>query len=420
MLRAEERVFLQQGRRVLHRRGLLSPRLIVELLLYQSWRGGHCGYRRMLDGFWEDAACAGVQLPSVDPVSAQAFSQARRKLPSAVVHEVLLAAAQLLEEDHGSDSRWHGRRLLAVDGAQRHCRSTPELIHAFGRPPGAHYPGLHVTALYDVIAETPVDAVVGPAGSDERGALITVSRSLRPADVVVGDRGYPSFDVFAWLISSGVDFVMRLPLKSTFGPAMEFLADGKKDAVVELKRHDHCQCPAEIDSLQVRLVHVERDGDTDPWLLVTSLSGEDFGPELIAEAYTLRWRVEEFFKLLAREYMDQEMFHSKCADGVRQEVFAQMTLVVMARAAALAAATAIAAAGVPPRRLSLKATVLAVGGALVRLLRAEQDDALTDFLGRLVRRLAREPDVPRPGRSARRRSLLPRRKWDRKGRRSRR
>ena len=416
-MHAEKREFLVHDRRVLHRRGLLSPQLIVELLLYQAWRGGDCGYRRMLDGFWEDAACAGVQLPCAEPVSAQAFSQARRKLSAEVVREVLVGAAELLDEDHGSESRWHGRRLLAVDGAQRHCRATAELVKAFGRQQGAHYPGLHVTALYDVVGEIPVDAVVGPAATDERGALLTVSRSLRPGDVVVGDRGYPSFDVFAWLLSKDVDFVMRLPLESTFGPALEFLASGAEDAVVELERHDHCQCPAEIDRLCVRLVRVERDGDADPWLLVTSLPAEEFGPESIAEAYGLRWRVEEFFKLLARDYMDQEMFHSKCADGVRQEVFAQMTLVVLARAAAIAAAKS---AGVHVVKLSLKASVLAVGSALVRLLRAERDGALSAFLQRLVRRLGRAREAPRPGRSTPRRSLLPHPKWGPKGRRSRR
>ncbi len=414
-LSAHGREFRSQGNRVLHRGGPLSPELLLTLLLYQAQAGGSLGYRQMLDGFWARAADDGVELPCEAPVSAQAFSAARRKIPAEFVRETLVAAAAEFDADFGERLRWHGRRLLAIDGAKRHCRRSTELEREFGSDAGGYYPQMLVCALYDVVAEVPIDAVVGRGASCERSHLMTLCRSVRPGDVVVADRGFPSFDVFAWVLSCDADFVVRLPKSNGFKAVDDFIATGAREAVVRLPRPAGARTPTEVAEIPVRLVRVERR-DGEFWILATSLPTDEFPAAVIADAYTRRWRIETAYGLLVADYFEQAMFHSKSADGVRQEVFAQMLFVVLSRAVMAAVART---SGIPYSDLSRKTAVLATGEGLIRLLRTGDPERYPDFLRRLLRRIARTLERPRPGRSAPRRSYLPRPKWTPAGRRGR-
>lgn len=389
--------------------------MLLTLLLYQARCGGDLGYGRMLDAFWAEAADDGVELPCEDPVSAQAFSTARRKIPAEFVRETLVAAAEEFDTEFGKRLRWHGRRLLAIDGAKRHCRRSAELHREFGSDAGGHYPQMLVCTLFDVVAEVPIDAVIDRGASCERSHLMTLCRSVRPGDVVVADRGFPSFDVFAWILSCEADFVVRLPKSHGFKAVDDFIASGATEAVVRLPRPAAARTPTEVSEITVRLVRVERRG-AEPWILATSLPADEFPAEVIADAYTRRWRIEEFYGLLVADYFDQAMFHSKSADGVRQEVFAQMLFVVLSRAMMAAVART---SGIQYTDLSQKAAILATGDGLIRLLRTGDPDRFPQFLRRLLRRIARSLERPRPGRSAPRRSYLPQPKWTPTGRRGR-
>jgi hypothetical protein len=374
--------------------------------------GERRGYTRMIESFWHEAQSFDLPLPQEKPVTAQAFSAARAKLPASVVRSILHRAAEEFGAQHGTDFRWRGRRLLAVDGACRIVQPSDELRRAFGGPQGSHYPQIHVTALFDVCSQVPLDAVVGRFASDERAQLFEVLGQGRPGDVFVLDRGYPSFDVLAMLLLHEMDFVVRVPASSTFKEVAEFLATGRSQGVIKL--HSHSHSPARgMESFAVRIVVVPRRGE-EPWVLLTSLLAAEFPADAIADAYTQRWRIEEYYKLLAGSYFGQGFFHAKSVRGVEQEVFAQMLFVAVARCLAAAAAKL---AEVPYERLSQKAVVLATADHLTRIVLGGPTEQTRAHLLQLLRRIGAAVERPRPGRSYPRRSLLPARKWGRHGRR---
>lgn len=375
--------------------------------------GDQRGYTRTIESFWHEAQSFGLPLPQEKPVTAQAFSEARAKLPASVVRSLLHRASGEFDAQHGADFRWRGRRLVAVDGACRVVQASDELRRAFGSPQGSHYPQMHVTTLFDVCSQVPLDAVVGRYGSDERAQLFEVLGQARSGDVLVLDRGYPSFDVLAMLLLHDLDFVVRVPASSTFKEVAAFLATGRSQGVIHL--HPHSHSPARgMESFSVRIVVVPRHGD-EPWVLLTSLPAAAFPASAVADAYTRRWRIEEYYKLLAGSYFGQGFFHAKSVRGVEQEVFAQMLFVAVARCLAAAAAKL---AEVPYERLSQKAIVLATADHLTRIvLRAPSEHARAHLL-QLLRRIGAALERPRPGRSYPRRSFLPARKWARNGRRS--
>jgi len=367
----------------------------------------------MLEAFWGEAHAAGLELPQGDPVTAQAFCQARAKLPPEVVRSLLHQTADEFDATHGSGLRWHGRRLLAVDGARRFVQPSDELRRAFGGPSDAHYPQIHISTLFDVCSKVPVDAVVGPYGSDERRQLFFLLDRAKRGDIVVLDRGYIAFDVLSMLTLRDIDFVVRVPASNTFKAVEEFLKTGRRDGVIELHPPAGSSM-GDMAPLKVRIVVVPRRGG-EPWILVTSLRSGGFTAAQVADAYSRRWRIEEYYKLLVSPYFGQGFFHARSVHGVAQEVLAQMLFVAMAR---LLAAAAAKHADVPYERLSQKAMILATADHLVRLTLNQSPERAHAHLMQLFRRIARAIERPRAPRSCPRRSFLPRRKWGPAGRRS--
>jgi len=397
--------------RAFSRRGPLSPELLVSLLLYQVRHGDRRGYARMLEAFWDEAHSAGCELPREEPVTAQAFSAARHKLPPRVVRSLVHCAADAFYDTHGADFLWHGRRLLAVDSASRTLQASDELWRQFGGHTTAHYPQARVSVLFDVLAELPLDVVAGRYCASERQQLAEMIEQTQQGDVVVFDRGYPSFDLFMMLQVSGADFVARMPTGSTFAVVEEFIESGEAETFVDLPAPRHSPLFG-IDPIPVRLVRVERRDGT-PWVLATSLVGDEFEAADIADAYTRRWRIEEFYKCLVTDYFGQGMFHARWTGGVRQEIYAQMLFVAITRTLMASAARA---AKVPCRDLSTKAAILAVGDHLTRLMLSPRGRRDPAHVTRLLRRIARALERPRPGRSYPRRSRRPEPRWGPRGR----
>lgn len=365
----------------------------------------------MLEALWDEAHSFGLELPCEQPVSAQAFSAARAKLPSSYVRELLHEAADAFERCHGARLRWKGRRLLGVDGAKRFVQSSPELRRAFGGPDGAHYPQLHLTTLFDVIAKVPLDATLGPYGCDERVQLAEVLDRTREADVLVLDAGYPSFDVFAMLLTSGLDFVVRVPRSGSFKAVEECVAGGAEEAILTLHPPEGSVLRGG-DPIRLRAVRLERaDG---PCALLTTLAPEEFTADDVRDAYRLRWEIEEFYKLQASNYFGQGFLHGRSVRGVEQEIYAQLLFVAITRHLVAAVATATE---LPYEQLSQKGAILAVGDHLTRLVLAQPADRAAHHLRRLLERIARARYKPRPGRSEPRRSKLPQRRWGPRGKR---
>jgi hypothetical protein len=166
------------------------------------------GYRHLIDAFWDEAQSFGLGLPCDEPVSSAALCKARQKITPELMRDLLHQASDSFDEQFGADKRWFGRRVLAVDGCKVNLQRSDELAHAFGVPHGAHCPQVLVSTLFDLVAKVPHDIRVAPHASCERLEMVMMLNRLNPGDVLVLDRGYPSFAVLMTLIEHGIDFVI--------------------------------------------------------------------------------------------------------------------------------------------------------------------------------------------------------------------
>lgn len=392
------------------RAGPLTPELLVTLLLFMAADAGRRGYALMLDAFWEEATRSGIALPQEEPVSAAAFCKARRKLKPQLLSSLLTMVSKAIGDEHDAELRWHGRRIFAVDGMRHNLQRSTELADRFGTPHGGHCPQMLVSTLFDVIGKFPVAATIAPGASCERQELLKLIPHMRRGDVVVLDRGYPSFEVLEALRNAGIEFVMRVPKSGSFDAIQVFQDSGGDDYRV-LVHPSAGAIRAGARSIELRCVRVDVGGD-DPWLLFTSLRRCESTRSQQKQIYHLRWEIEEFYKLVKSDAFSLRQMHAKSPLGVEQELLAQLVVAAISR---LLIANAAAQHDTPPCELSTKAGILAIAGGIIRLLLCDDPDRRLEHHASLLQRLARRRVRRRHNRSYPRRSFKPGPRWNSKG-----
>ena len=391
------------------RSGPLSLKIMLTLLLYLVADAGRRGYEALLDAFWDECRDQDVLLPTDRPVSASAFCQARKKLEPEFVRSVLHHVADSFEDMHGSAFRWNGHRLLAVDGMKASVQRSAKLRDEFGGPEGGHCPQMLLSTLYDVLSGVPQDITVAPTHSCERAELKRMLPRVRPGDILLLDRGYPSFLIFRELLKRSIHFVIRMPTSQTFSRVERFVSSEKTDETIVLEPPGDLPCG--LSPVTVRVVNLAGP-DEEPFVLLTDLLDPAISAEDLDDLYHLRWKVEELYKLEKGDYLGQGQFHAKTPAGVKQEVYAFGLFIAISRTFM---ASAAAANDVPFSDLSQKRGILAVTSYITRLVLRADQPGLQGIVTRLIERIARNIDRPRPGRSYPRRSYRPRPPWGAQG-----
>ncbi len=397
------------------RSGPLSLPLMVALLLFLVADSGRRGYALLLEAFWGAAKGARLELPRREPVSAAAFCLARQKLRAEGIRELVWRSAERFEHEWGEGFRWRGRRLFAVDGSRVDLQRAEGLWQRYGAATGGGWPQATLSTLFDLVSKVPHDVCVAPFGADERGLLLEehLDRLCR-GDLLVLDRGYPSYSVLRELLARGVDFAVRVPTRSGFPAVARFVDSGKRNAQIEIAVPWGYGC-RDAAPLSVRAVRLPGP-DAEPMVVLTSLPLRGFGWRVIRELYRMRWGIESYYDVVKGDYFGQRQFHAKSPVGVEQEIYAQALLVSLTRHLMAAAAKR---QGVPYEHLGDKRAILAVAEALTRLLLTRRPRDAHALLNDILRRIARRPVPPRPDRSYERRSFKPGSKWHAHGRRGR-
>ncbi len=391
------------------RDGVLSMELLTTFLLYAVADGNRYGIRHLLEEFWADARAQKIDLPTPLPVSASAICQARHRLPEGIFREILSVLAEQVSATAGSRC-WRGRRVLAADGALVNVQRSAELVQELGIAKNCHTPQVRYSALVDVGTRMPIDFTVdGRMEAGEREQLFTMLRSLRSGDLLLLDRGYPSFEVLAKCVDAEVDFVIRCPTSQTFKFVDVFRDSGASESVIEI---DLQQASSEAASpTKVRLVRVENGAD--PVIYITSLCASEATVREICELYHLRWEIEEYFKVATGEYAGQKQFRSLSPRGVRQEIGALTLHLALSRVLACEAEKAMTTD--PTAFISQKAAVLTFHRHLIGLLLDDDPDSVRSRIQEAIERVQRALDRRRPSRSFPRVSWKPRRKWGPRG-----
>jgi len=225
-------------------------------------------------------------------VSKQALSKARTNLDPDIVKESFVLTAQTLSSCEDLELYKGKFRLCAFDGSDVALDNNPELLGYFG---GSGRNGDCAMALaslcYDPLNNIILDGGLYPYGASERDAarnhFAAVSALPLPVgahNLYIGDRGYPSKELFAEMIDQGLFFLMRVRRK--FNTNFDVVT--KKEKVV-------FDCNGK--QYKVRVFNITLpSGEKE--ILVTNLPGRYIKRKEAAELYFTRWGIEVKFDSL--------------------------------------------------------------------------------------------------------------------------
>ena len=241
-------------------------------------------------------------------ISNSAYNQARMKIkPELFKHFIHALNKQFYTDNDERVVLWNNFRLLACDGSTIILPITKELAKKHAHAVNQNTTDVllaRTSILYDLENELVLDGTLVPFSTGERELAVSQIKGLEKSgyqELILLDRGYPSFDLMYQLNKIKVSYVMRI--KHSFSAVTkEFMESDLIDLQTEIKPGKNVSLLRKLytrqQSIKVRLIKVLLNtGEIE--LLITSLTDETlFANTVFKELYCKRWGIETVYDKL--------------------------------------------------------------------------------------------------------------------------
>ena len=308
-----------------------------------------------------------------------AFCKARAKLPVSLLRRLATRLGAELERQAPDPWRWKGRRVLLADGTTASGPDTPENQAEYPQPntqkPGLGFPLIRLVVLLGFATAALIDCAIGPWSGKENGETALLRQllcAILAGDVLVGDRGYCSYWLFAELRRRGADGAFRLH-QSRHYDFSEGRRLGHDDHVVTwarparpdwMDKETYHATPKTIEIREIRF-RVSRPGYRAREIIVatTLLDAERYGKDDLAELYGHRWRVELDIRDV-KQTLKMDVLRGKTPEMLRREIWAHLLAYNLVRQVMAQAAKQ---KGLSPRGISFAGAKQTMGAFRVAL-----------------------------------------------------
>lgn len=262
--------------------------------------------------------------------SKSAFIQSRNKIkPEVFIHLNKTLINEFYSENDLSIKLWKGHRLLAVDGSRLTLPNTEELLQEFGRTKNQSNTGVvqaRVSVLYDVLNKFVLDGILSPLAEGEVESAIRHLEHAKERDLLIYDRGYPSFRLIYEHCRHEIDFLIRA--KKDFNiEVLSFYDSGEQSRIVKIcppKNIKITDKPYNHSSFEtVRLVRVKLTNNEDEILITSLLDDNKYPSSIFKELYFKRWGVESFYDEFKTK-LKAEHFSGYSKNSILQDFYAAL------------------------------------------------------------------------------------------------
>jgi hypothetical protein len=337
-----------------------------------------------------------------------AYCRAKARLPQDQFPLALRASAKAADSLAPALRLLQGRRLQVVDGSSLTLQDTPKNRAAY--PPiesgdTPTFPLLRFVALFSLVSGAILAVAQGAWATSELALLHTLAAELASGDILLGDRGFGSFPVIAWLKHLlNVDFVGRTTRRIDGRRRLQRL--GRNDWLVRWKKTSSCTSPW-LSALQRAALPAEmtlraikgscyRKGFRVRRITVvtTLLDPQLYPPGEILQAYLRRWRLEMCLDDL-KTSLQMEFLRGRSPPMAQKEMYARLIAHNLIRCTMAQAASQHQQA---LERLSFKGSLDALRHFTHAMARARSKAKRQRLWGLLLQTLALDLVPERPGR----------------------
>jgi len=270
-----------------------------------------------------------LELP-LSKVTKSAFSQARKKLSHQAFIELDKEQTSYFYESCDYN-KWHGYRLIAIDGSTVRLPNSDKTVEEFGiadmSETGIPIILARLSQAYDMLNHITIDALLSNYHIGEHELAEEHINCLKKSDLALFDRNYASFWLFALLINKNINFCARLKVGS-WKMAKELVVSGNKEMVSEIypSKASKKKCKKlglQCKPLKLRFIAVKLDSGETEVLITNLMDSYEYPTEIFKELYHLRWFVEESYKQM-KSRLEIENFSGKSPLAVKQDFFAKL------------------------------------------------------------------------------------------------
>jgi len=254
---------------------------------------------------------------AIRKVSASAFTQCRDKILFTAfldVHRNLISYYY----KHFRINKFHGYRLIAIDGSTFTLPKTKDMITEFGEnvlSEHGKWLKAKVSFAADVLNNICVEAQIGAYKSSETAQAKDLINQLGNNNLYLFDRGYFTWDFFEHVVESGCQYCFRVK-RNACQDVISFVRNQHKNKWIDITT------PSGL-MVKVRLAKVLLPTGEEEYLLTSLLDEKQFSLNKLKHLYHLRWGVEEQFKDI-KHAISMENFTGKKVNSVKQEFYANI------------------------------------------------------------------------------------------------
>ena len=312
------------------RKRVITTQFLVLFILKLVLSKNSQGYKSLLTELWETEEFCGWQQ---HPISSSSLCEARQKMPETIFLEINRHLLAEREKTVGVEL-WHGHRVFGVDGSK--INLPRELISAGYKTShkNQHYPQGLMSTLYHLGSGLIYDGILS-SKSGERMLLLDHMEQLSPGDVVVVDRGYFSYLVLVKAMEKGLHLLCRMQSGDVNKSVQSFLDSDDEDAIITYEpsiavKYESRKRGYDIELNPIKLRLIKYTIEDEIYICATTLMGKEYSLRELSDVYHGRWGIEELYKI-SKTFIDVEDFHGRSERGVKQECYAHMLLINVAR-----------------------------------------------------------------------------------------
>lgn len=268
-----------------------------------------------------------VGLPTVESFTKSAFVQQRKKIkPGVFKYLSVVITKNYYVENNSNIKLFNGFRILAVDSSKITLPYTEELKKVFGESKNNTNTVVvqaRSSVLYDVLNYITLDSSLNNLKQGERQLALGHRDQWRKNDLIIYDRGYPSYDFKYEHIKAGVDYLIRTTT-SYSNVVKSFVASGKKSRVVEILPGKNQVIQDKNynknTAMKVRLIRIDLPSGEIEILMTSLLDSKKYPTTMFKELYFLRWGIETFYDELKNK-LKLEYFTGYSTISILQDFF---------------------------------------------------------------------------------------------------